>query len=44
MRYDLFRVTPTAFRNENADEEILVVDSMFDGIEVDGSATQAWMN
>jgi len=42
MRYDLFRITPTAFRNEHADEEILVVDAMFDGIELDGNASQAW--
>jgi hypothetical protein len=42
MRYDLFRVTPTDFHNESADEEVLVVDALFDGIEVDGSAAQAW--
>jgi len=41
MRYDFYRVTPTAFGDHEA-EEILVVDSTFDGIEVDGSTAPAW--
>jgi hypothetical protein len=40
MRCDLYRMTPVVFGDEDADEEILAVDSMLDGIEVDGSTTQ----